>query len=329
MSYHHLTLEERAAIAPMRMLGWTFRQIAMTLGRAPSTISREVRRNTDPWGGYAGYWAHVDAQRRRQQTLRAGRLGHPPLAAYVRAKLLERWSPEQIAHRLPLDFPGDPTMRISHQTLYDWIATDRAGGGVWYRCLRQSRRRHRKRYGSGPRAPRFKGRVSLTQRPAIVARRGRFGDWEGDTLVGRGRSVAVATHVERKSRFLLAATVPRRTAAAVTQATCRLFRALPSPLRKTLTVDNGSEWGAFQDLQRAVHLRVYFATPYAAWERGTNENTNGLLRDYFPKRTDFSTITARHLAHVVKALNNRPRKCLAYRTPTEVLRARLGVALRI
>ncbi|HJR75727.1 MAG TPA: IS30 family transposase [Nitrospiraceae bacterium] len=213
MGYQHLTLEERAAIAPMRALGWTLRQIAMTLGRAPSTVSREVHRNTDPWGGYAGYWAHVDVQHRRQQTLRAGRLGHPPLAAYVWAKLRERWSPEQIAHRLPLDFPDDLTMRISHQTLYTWIATDRAAGGVWYRCLRQHRRRHRKRYGSGPRASRLTGRVSLTQRPAVVARRGRFGDWEGDTLLGRGRSAAVATHVERKSRFLLAATVPRRTAA--------------------------------------------------------------------------------------------------------------------
>lgn len=263
MRYHHLTVEERAAIAPMRMLGWTIRQIAKTLGRAPSTISREVRRNTDPWGGYAGYWAQRDAQRRRQQAPRGGQLGHALLAAYVQAKLFARWSPEQIARRLPLDFPNDLTMRISHQTLYTWIATDRVDGGGWYRCLRQFRRR-RKRYGSGPRAPRFKYRVSVTQRPAVVARRGRFGHWEGDTLVGRGHSTAVATPVERKSRFLLAATVPRRTAAAVTQATRDMFRALPVSLRKKLTVDNGSEWGAFTELQRALRLRVYFAMPNAA-----------------------------------------------------------------
>lgn len=220
-------------------------------------------------------------------------------------------------------------MRISHQTLYNWIARDRASGGTWYRCLRQFRRRHRKRDGSGPHAPRFKGRVSLTQRPAVVARRERFGDWEGDTVVGRGHSAAVATHVERKSRFLLAATVPRRTATAVTQATRRMFRSLPPPLLQTLTVDNGSEWGAFQDLQRVLQLRVYFAAPYAAWERGTNENTNGLLRDYFPKPTNFSDVRPAQLAKAVRALKNRPRKCLAYRTPAEVLRARLGVALRI
>lgn len=329
MRYHHLSLEERAAIAPMRMLGWSIRQIAHALGRAPSTVSREVRRNTDPWGGYAGYWVHRDARRRRQQTSRAGRLAHPPLAAYGQARFLDRWSPEQIAHRLPLDFPNDCTMRVSHQTLYQWIAQDRTSGGRWYRCLRQFRRQRRKRYGSGPRTPRFNGRVSLAERPAIVARRGRFGDWEGDTVVGRGHSAAVATHVERRSRFLLAATVPRRTAAVVTQATHRLFRSLPTQLLKTLTVDNGSEWGAFQDLQRVLPLRVYFAAPYAAWERGTNENTNGLLRDYFPKHTDFPRVPPAHLANVVRSLNNRPRKCLAYRTPAEVLRARFGVALRI
>lgn len=141
--------------------------------------------------------------------------------------------------------------------------------------------------------------------------------------------IAVATHVERRSRFLLAATVPRRTASVVTQATHRLFRSLPTQLLKTLTVDNGSEWGAFQDLQRVLPLRVYFAAPYAAWERGTNENTTGLVWDYFLKHTDFSRVPPAHLANVVRSLNNRPRKCLASRTPAEVLRARFGVTLRV
>lgn len=329
MRDQHGTVEERAAIAPMRMLGWTLRQIARTLGRAPRTISRELRRHPDPWGGYAGYWAHVDAHRRRQQTLRAGPLGHPPLAAYVQANLLARWSPEQMAHRLPLDFPRDPTLRISHQTLDHWIATDRAGGGVWYRCLRPYPRRHRTRDGSGPRASRLNGRVSVTQRPVVVARRGRVGEWEGDPLVGRGHSAALATHVERTSRVLLAATVPRRTATAVNQATCRVFRALPPPLRKTRTVDHGSAWTAFPILHATLGLRVYVASPSAAWERGTHENTTGLRRDYFPKPINFSGVRASQLATVVRALNNRPRQGLADRTPMEVLRARLGVALRI
>ena len=203
-----------------------------------------------------------------------------------------------------------------------------AAGGSWSRYLRHHRRR-RKRYGSGPRAPRIRGRVSLADRPAIAHRRGRVGDWEGDLVVGRGQRGFVATHVNRRSRFLLAAKVSRRTAAEVTAATRQILQPLPPHVRRTLTVDNGSEWAAFRTLQKTLGLQVYFAAPYAAWEfLGTNENTNGLLRDYFPKRTDLSTITARQLAQVVKALNNRPRKCLAYRTPAEVFTRPSGVALQ-
>ena len=337
MRYHHLTLEERASLAAMRMLGFSLRQMATTFGRAPSTMSRELHRNTDSVGGYAGYWAQLDALRRRQQAPRPRRLAHPPLAQYVQAKLRARWSPEQIAHRLRLDFPHEPAMRLSHQTLYSWIAADRVQGGTYYMYLRQHRRQRRKRYGSGPRPPLIPGRVSIAQRPEIVGRRAvdqmnvgvllRVGDWESDTVLGKGRTASVTTHVERRSRFLVAAKVPCRTAAAVNHATHRALRRLPPALRKTLTVDNGSEWVAFQKLQQTLGLRVYFATPYAAWERGTNENTNGLLRDYFPKSMDLSHISAQQLAKVVRALNNRPRKCLAYRTPAEVLSAMTGVAL--
>ncbi len=301
MPYQHLTLEERSMMAPMRMLGWSIRSIAAQLGRAPSTISRELRRNCDGSGAYAGYWAHCDAQR--------------------------RWSPEQIAHRVRVDYPHATQMRISHQTIYPWLAADHRTGGSWSRYLRHHCRR-RKRYGSGPRAPRLKGRVSLAERPAIAQRRGRLGDWEGDLVVGRGQRGFVATHVDRRSRFLLAAKVSRRTATEVTVATRKLLHPLPAHVRRTLTVDNGSEWASFRCLQRTLGLQVYCAAPYAAWERGTNENTNGLLRDYFPKQTDFSTITAHRLASVVEELNNRPRKCLAYRTPAEVFARAAGVALQ-
>lgn len=327
MPYQHLTLEERSMIAPMRILGWSIRSIASHLGRAPSTIRRELHRNSDGTGAYAGYWAHRDAQRRR----RAGRsscLTSGVLATYVQEKLQCRWSPEQIAHRVRLDYPHASVMRISHQTIYTWLAADHRTGGSWSRYLRHHRRR-RKRYGSGPRAPRIRGRVSLADRPAIVDRRGRLGDWEGDLVVGRGQSGFVATHVDRRSRFLLAVKVLRRTAAEVTAATRKIMQPLPWQMRRTLTVDNGSEWATFRYLQRTLGLQVYFASAYAAWERGTNENTNGLLRDYFPKRTDFSMITAQQLASVVEELNNRPRKCLAYRTPAEVFAQAADVALRI
>lgn len=326
MPYQHLTLEERSMIAPMRILGWSIRDIATQLGRAPSTISRELRRNSDGTGAYASYWAHRDAQRRRR-AVRHSCLTSGVLATYVQEKLQCRWSPEQIAHRVRLDYPHASAMRISHQTIYMWLAEDHRTGGSWSRYLRHHRRR-RKRYGSGPRAPRIRGRVSLADRPAIAHRRGRIGDWEGDLVVGRGQSGFVATHVDRRSRFLLAAKVSRRTAAEVTAVTRKILQPLPRQVRRTLTVDNGSEWTAFRSLQRTLGLQVYFASPYAAWERGTNENTNGLLRDYFPKQTDFSMITARQLAYVVEELNNRPRKCLAYRTPAEVFARAPGVALQ-
>lgn len=327
MPYQHLTGEERSMIAPMRILGFSIRHSAAQLGHAPSTISRELHRNCDGTGAYAGYWAHRDAQRRRRLATRGSRLTSAALAAYVREKLRRRWSPEQIANRLRLDYPHAPQMRISHQTIYTWLAADHRTGGSWSRCLRHHRRR-RKRYGSGPRATRMTGRASLADRPAIVHRRGRVGDWEGDLVVGRDQGGFLATHVDRRSRFLLATKVSRRTAAEVAAATRQILQLLPQHARRTLTVDNGSEWTTFRTLQATLGLRVYFASPYAAWERGTNENTNGLLRDYFPKRTDFSTITAQHLAQVVEELNNRPRKCLAYRTPAEVFARAAGVALQ-
>lgn len=217
MPYQHLTLEERSMIAPMRILGWSIRYIATQLGRAPSTISRELRRNSDGTGAYAGYWAHRDAQRRRRAS-RHSCLTSGVLATYVQEKLRRRWSPEQIAYRVRLDYPHACQMRIRHQTIYTWLAVDHRTGGSWSRYLRHHRRR-RKRYGSGPRAPRITGRVPLADRPAIVHRRGRIGDWEGDLVVGRGQSGFVATHVDRRSRILLAAKVSRRTAAEVTAAT--------------------------------------------------------------------------------------------------------------
>ena len=327
MLYQHLTLEERSMIAPMRILGWSIRSIASHLGRAPSTVSRELRRNHDGTGAYSGYWAHRDAQRRRR-AVRRSCLTSDVLATYVQERLRRRWSPEQIAHQIRFDYPHTAQLRISHQTIYTWLAADHRTGGSWSRYLRHHHRR-RKRYGSGPRAAHIRGGVSLADRPAIVQRRGRLGDWEGDLVVGRGQRGFVATHVDRRSRFLLATKVSRRTAAEVTAATRKILQPLPRQLRRTLTVDNGSEWTAFRSLQRSLGLQVYFAAPYAAWERGTNENTNGLLRDYFPKQTDFSMITAQQLASVVEELNNRPRKCLAYRTPAEVFARAADVALRI
>ena len=184
-------------IAPMRILGWSLRSIASQLGRAPSTISRELRRNGDGRGAYAGYWAHRDAQCRRRAIRRSCRTSSGP-ATYGQEKLQCRWSPEQIAHRVRLNYPHATQMRISHHTISTWLAADPRMGGAWSRSLRHHRRR-RKCYGIGPRASYIPGRVPFADQPAIAQRRGRLGDGEGDLVVGRGQSGFVATHVDRRS----------------------------------------------------------------------------------------------------------------------------------
>jgi IS30 family transposase len=218
-------------------------------------------------------------------------------------------------------------MRISHETIYRWIYSDANNEGTLYKHLRRRRkkRRRQKRYGAGRRF--IPGRVGIAERPAIVNSRKRFGDWEADTIEGKKSSGYIATHVERKSRYLMAAKLVDKKSDSLTMQSIRLFCGIPKKMRQTLTVDNGSEFAKFKELEDRTGLAVYFADPYAAWQRGTNENTNGLLRQYFPKGTDFSKITEEDLAFAVKKLNYRPRKCLGYQTPHEVFRHRSSGAL--
>jgi len=236
----------------------------------------------------------------------------------VKRKLKADWSPEIIADKLKIDFPDDDEMRVSHETVYRWIYLDAKEGGTLYHHLRRRRKRRRrqKRYGSGRRF--IPGRVSISQRPDIVETRERFGDWEGDTIEGKKSTGYMVTHVERRSRFLIAAKLPDKKAASLTLESVKAFWRVPKNMRKTLTVDNGKEFARFKELENKTGLTVYFADPYSAWQRGTNENTNGLLRQYFPKGTDFKKVTEEDLAIAVKKLNHRPRKCLGYQSPHEV-----------
>ena len=209
-------------------------------------------------------------------------------------------------------------MRVSHETIYRWIYLDAEGGGTLYNHLRRRRkkRRRQKRYGSGRRF--IPDRVSITERPGMVDSRERFGDWEGDTIEGKKSTGYIATHVERKSRYLMASKLVNKKAESLTMQSTKLFWCIPKKMRQTLTVDNGKEFSHFKEIEDKTDLTVYFADPYAAWQRGTNENTNGLLRQYVPKGTDFRKITEEDLAFAVKKLNHRPRKCLNYRSPHEV-----------
>lgn len=310
----HLTIEEREVISQMRYSRRKPKAMARRLGRHRSTIYRELARNRDS-RGYSAVRAQRRAEKRRSLRPRRLKMERPKLRREVCQGLERYWSPEQIAGRLDRWRNRRTCGRVSHQTIYDWIAgqPDRL---YWQRFLRFGgrRRRRRDRRGKLPRT------VEITRRPAAVNHRNRYGDWEGDTVVGPPRKSVLVTHVERKSGYLLAAKAEGRTSAAVNRISHHLFQALPPHLRRTLTLDNGKEFAGFEDLSRWTGMAVYFAQPHAAWQRGTNENTNGLLRQFFPKGTDFDHVTPRQVSDAVQRLNDRPRKRLNYRTPNEVLK---------
>jgi len=318
----HLTLEEREIIAHEHRAGKMQTQIADRLGCNKSTISRELRRNRSR----NGYWAVAadgKAQLRRSERPWVAKMQRPEVRCYVRDRLRRRWSPDQIAGRSRSDFPGDRRRWISHQTIYAWIGVEEAAGKHWRRYLR---RMGRKRPNWEKRG-RIRAGTSIVGRPAIVDRRGRFGDWEGDTIVGLHRRGGAVTLVERKSGYLLLGKVPALQAATVRQTAAELYRTTPPKLRKTLTLDNGKEFAEHERLTEEAALKIYFAKPYCAWQRGTNENTNGLVRQFFPKGTDLVGIPNHRFTKVQQLLNDRPRKRLGYRTPNEVLASRLKVAI--
>ena len=314
----HLTAEEREVIARMHSAGRKQAEIAGQLQRAASTISRELCRN----GSRNGYWA-VAAQKkadaRRRQRPRVCKLQRPETRHYVQEKLRLYWSPDEIAGRLRDDFPGDRARQVSHQTIYTWIHAQDAAGKRWRRYLRSAswRRPGPENRGRLPACTRIEGR------PAVVDRRGRYGDWEGDTVRGAGHRGGIVSLVDRKFGYLLMGKVVNLRATTVRNSMAALYRGTPSALRKTLTLDNGKEFAEHQQLADEATLKVYFAEPYCAWQRGTNEHTNGLIRQFFPKGTDLAHTPERQLLKVQELLNNRPRKRLGYRTPLEVLGSRL------
>jgi IS30 family transposase len=263
--------------------------------------------------------AQKKADTRRSQRPQVCKLQRPEVRRYVQERLRQRWSPDQIAVRSRADFPRDRRRQVSHQTIYAWIAAEEAAGKHWRRYLRSSgwRRPERRKRGQIPAC------ASIEGRPAVVDRRGRYGDWEGDTVVGAGRRGGAVTLVDRKSGYLLLGRIGNLRATTVRQAMAELYRTTPPALRKTLTLDNGKEFAEHLQLQAEACLKIYFAKPYCAWQRGSNENTNGLIRQFFPKGTDLARIPQHRFIRVQHLLNNRPRKRLGYRTPLEVLGSRL------
>lgn len=329
MSHCHLSARERFAIEQLLLLGLGYREIGRRLDRRHSTIQREVQRNKSNHAGasYIGERGDRLALERRHRRRHQRRRAHRPLWDYVCSGLRAGWSPEQISGRLRREHPRSARMRIAPETVYQWIFRDAMAGGELYKHLRRRHRRRRRqgRYGSGRGL--IPGRVSIHARPRRVEARRHYGDWEGDVVSGKRGSGGVVTLVERKSRYLSAAKLESGKAPAVANSLVRLLAPLPAALRRTLTLDNGKEFAAFKTVETETGVCVYFADPYSAWQRGSNENANGLLRQYIPKGSDMTKLTQAKLAQTLQNLNHRPRKCLGYRTPYEVFSAKLNGAI--
>ena len=315
MNYTHLTRDERYQIAILRKAGHKQTDIARLMNRHPSTISRELRRNR----GQRGY-RPKQAQELSEARMRA--CGNGPRIpdetwAVVDVWLGELWSPEQITGRL--DERG--LLSVSHEAIYHRIYADKRNGGTLHRALRCQKAR-RKRYGGRERRGTIPNQVSIEQRPAMVGTRERFGDCEADLVIGAGYQQALVTINERKSRYALIGHVPRKTAQAVSDALVSLLTPYAACVH-TLTTDNGKEFAQHERIASELGADFFFAHPYASWERGANENMNGLIRQFFPKKMSFDSITQAEITFAVDKLNHRPRKCLGFRTPHEVFMAQL------
>jgi IS30 family transposase len=311
--YRQITVEERYLLAVLRQLGYPAAAIARVVGRHRSTIGREVQRNqAHSDGHYRAELADWYARGRRSRARRNRRFGAADWAR-VEALVREDWSPEQVAGWLRRW--GE--LAISHETIYRYIWADKRAGGALYQHLRGGRKRVRKRYGSYDSRGRLAGKRPITTRPAAADARSAVGHWEGDTMLGAGQAgPCVLSLVERKTGYLVLGQLRRRTSAEVNRRARHLIRAQPRPVR-TLTLDNGTEFHEYGALERRTAIRCYFATPHHAWERGTNENTNGLIRQYLPKRQSMAHLTQHDCNRIARKLNRRPRKRLGFRTPEE------------
>jgi IS30 family transposase len=318
MPYHHLTPFERGEIQAYVNEGLSLKQIAERVRRHPSTVGREVARNSSAKGYFTKAAQRRYAQR-REDCRPARKLEDPALRDYVKRCIRDaEWTPEQVANRLALAFPDAPHMRVSHETIYQAIYT-RPGLGFLVAFLPQARPKRRKRgQGKTRRGPAIPNRVGIEQRPEQVETRHEPGHWEGDTIVGKDQDGFILTLVERHSRLLHAVKLATKHAAGVAHAVIAQLIERPVSWVKTLTFDNGTEFADHALMAKELPVEVYFAAPYASYQRGTNENTNGLIRRYLPKGTRFKHLSQQRLAAIVDQLNNRPRKCLGYKTPNEV-----------
>lgn len=316
-TYKYLTIEERVQIGLYRKEGKGPSEIGRLINKDKSVVSRELKRNSSP-GIYHVYNGFQAQKRFEQRVKNKGR--KPKLSVemkdYIDEKLALKWSPEQIKGRCE----KDNLSMVSHETIYLYIYKDKKAGGELYKNLRQSHRTRRKRKNKNNLRGQIVDRVTISQRPSIVEERTRIGDWEGDTVVGKDHKSRVATLVERASSALVVVPLNENTAQETANKIIKEMKQIDLPIF-TLTFDNGKEFSDHKTIASELKTEVYFADPYSSYQRGTNENTNGLFRQYFPKKTDFRTVTFAKLKEVQEALNNRPRKKLGFLTPNEYIRS--------
>jgi transposase, IS30 family len=332
-AYRRLTVSDRETIGLMLAAKYTLSEIARELGVDKSTISRERARHATSTGLYRPLHAQARAEARaRTAHARPRKLSRPgPLRGYVVAGLRQDWSPQEISYRLRREHPDDPVMSVCAETIYQSLFVQARGSlkkELTAHLRSQRTRRHSQTarvVAAGCGRGRLAGTISISQRPAEAEDRAVPGHWEGDLIIGANNASAIGTLVERSTRFVMLIHLPgRRTAEEFHQALTPTIAALPKELRRSLTWDNGKEMGMHHQISMEADMPIYFADPHSPWQRGSNENTNGLLRQYFPKGTSLRRHTPEHLAVVARQLNGRPRKTLDWRTPAEALNDILG-----
>jgi len=321
MTYKHLSLEERYYIEISLKNEESYSTIAESLNRSQCSITREITRNTG-LRGYRHKQAHKMAMERHQLKLKAVKLTDA-VKLTISDLIKEDWSPEQICGWLK----KENKLSLHHETIYQYILEDKTSGGDLYKHLRHQNKTYRKRYGSSNKRSKngIPDRVDIDERPDIVNNRERVGDWEADTIIGKNHRGAIVTLDERKSKLRLAMPTGTKAARSVTDAIKLLFTPIQAFI-KTVTFDNGKEFAYHKEIASTLNCETYFAKPYHSWERGQNENANGLLRQYFPKSMELIDTTKKDVFDAVHKLNSRPRKCLGYKTPYEAFEELTGIS---
>lgn len=321
MAFKHLSPEERHYIEIELRKGTSQNKIAESLGRSQGALSREINRNKG-LRGYRHQQAHRKAQQRHKEKPKAVKLTED-IKRRIAQDIRADWSPEQVAGRLE----KEGIIKLHHETIYQFIEDDKSNGGTLHKHLRHQKKPYRKRYGSAHNRTGIPNRVGIEERPEIVNNRARVGDWEADTIIGKNHKGAIATLDERKTKLRLAVPLPGKKAKAVKQAVIDVLKPLKRFV-KTITYDNGKEFVQHEAINKALSCDSYFAVPYHSWERGQNENANGLLRQYFPKSMELHNVKEKDVIIAIDRLNSRPRKCLGYKTPYEAFKESTGVDAR-